>query len=306
MIWLQILAYISIVVFVLITFLKFIRYLTMPMHLRWELYPVPHEKGKDKYGGSYYEEPEWWKKPIETTIVGELKETLIEMLFIKRLFKYNRSLWYLSSLFHWGIYLILIWFLLIFISAISSVLDLSTLESVTLSVANILGPIGMILLTIGCLGLLLRRIADKDLRKYSSILDYINLLFILTVVVTGLIAWRVDTDFSIAKSFAKSLITFTPLPEIPSIIVLHVVLLSALVIYIPFTKISHYIAKYFTYHYVLWDDHPNLANAPIRRKVKEVLGYKLTWSAPHIRENLTWEEEAKTIEPVLKLKTMSK
>lgn len=303
MIWLQILAYISIAVFVLITFLRFLKYLTMPMHLRWELYPVPHEKGKAEYGGSYYEETEWWKKPIETTTIGELKETLLEMLFIKRLFKYNRPLWYLSFPFHWGIYLILIWFVLIFISAISSVLGLITLESIVHSAANIIGPIGMIFLTIGCFGLLLRRIADENLRKYSSISDYTNLLFILAVVLTGLIAWRIDTDFFIAKSFARSLITFTPLSELPSIIVLHVVLLSALVAYIPFTKISHYIAKYFTYHYVLWDDHPNLANTPIRKKVKEVLRYKLTWSASHIKRNLTWEEEAKTIEPVLKLKS---
>jgi len=305
MIWLQILAYTAIVLFILITSLKFVRYLTMPMHLRWELYPVPHEKHKAEYGGSYYEETEWWKKPIETTTVGELKETLLEMLFIKRLFKYNRSLWYTSFPFHGGIYLMLLWFLLIFTSAISSVLGLMTLESVTHSAANIVGPIGMVSLTIGCLGLLLKRMADKNLRKYSSISDYINLLFILAVVLTGIIAWRIDMNFSIAKSFATSLVTFTPLSELPSIVTLHVVLLSALVAYIPFTKMSHYVAKYFTYHQVLWDDHPNLANTPIRNKVKEVLAYRLTWSAPHIRKNLTWAEEATTIEPVLELKAMA-
>ncbi len=28
----------------------------LPIHLRWELYPVPHEKGRSHYGGSYMEE----------------------------------------------------------------------------------------------------------------------------------------------------------------------------------------------------------------------------------------------------------
>ena len=35
---------------------------SMPLHLRWELAPVPHEKGRNKYGGSYFEEYEWWNK----------------------------------------------------------------------------------------------------------------------------------------------------------------------------------------------------------------------------------------------------
>ena len=41
------------------------------MHVRWELYPVPHEAQKAHYGGSYLEESEWWKKPREVSLLGE-------------------------------------------------------------------------------------------------------------------------------------------------------------------------------------------------------------------------------------------
>ncbi|WP_202318422.1 respiratory nitrate reductase subunit gamma [Archaeoglobus neptunius] len=305
MIWLQILAYAGIGVFVLVTLLKFVRYSTMPLHLRWELYPVPHEKYRAEHGGSYYEEPEWWKKPIETTFLGELKEMLMEMLFIKREFEHNRSLWYFSFPFHAGIYLMLFWFFLIFASAISYVAGLGNIENLAMGLAKVVGIAGMILLTVGCAGLFVRRISDRKLRTYSSASDYFNLLFILSVVLTGFYAWRVDPNFSIAKTFAASLVTFTPLnTELPAAVTLHTALLSVLVAYIPTTKMSHYVAKYFTYHQILWEDHPNIGMSPLREKIKEVLSYKVKWSAPHIREDLTWAEEATTIEPILQIKAI--
>ena len=63
MLWVQILLYVAVVVFVLATVLRIKKYATTPIHLRWELYPVSHEAEKKKYGGSYFEEVEWWKKP---------------------------------------------------------------------------------------------------------------------------------------------------------------------------------------------------------------------------------------------------
>ena len=56
--WLQIFSYISLFILIAGVAARAIKYASMPMHLRWELYPVPHE-GKD---GSYFEELEWWKK----------------------------------------------------------------------------------------------------------------------------------------------------------------------------------------------------------------------------------------------------
>jgi nitrate reductase gamma subunit len=274
----------------------------MPLHLRWELYPVPHEKYKAEHGGSYYEETEWWKKPMETSFIGELKEMLLEMLFIKRAFEYNRPLWYLTFPFHAGIYLMLLWFVLIFASAIHFVTGFGI---DTTFIASVVFPVGVALLTFGSAALFLNRVIDRKLRTYSSMVDYFNLLFIFAVAVTGIVAWRVDTDFSYAKSFAASLITFSPTSDLPASVALHTALLSLLVAYIPSTKMSHFIAKYFTYHKVLWEDTPNVGASPIRDKIREVLSYKVKWSAPHIREELTWAEEATTLEPVLEIRAVS-
>lgn len=51
--------YFGLVIFLILVISKAIKIATAPVHLRWELYPVAHEKGKAHYGGSYLEEFEW-------------------------------------------------------------------------------------------------------------------------------------------------------------------------------------------------------------------------------------------------------
>ena len=60
-------AYLGIVVFGIAVLARFVMWSRMPMHLRWELYPVAHEGGgRAKYGGSYLEESDWWTKSQPT------------------------------------------------------------------------------------------------------------------------------------------------------------------------------------------------------------------------------------------------
>ncbi len=50
------LSYLLLAIFVVFFVLKSVKMARMPIHLRWELSPVPHEKGKGHYGGSYLED----------------------------------------------------------------------------------------------------------------------------------------------------------------------------------------------------------------------------------------------------------
>ena len=83
---------------------KALRYLRMPMHVRWELYPVAHEKGRAHYGGSYFEEVDWWTKPREVEKLAEVRTILEEVLTLKAVREHNRPLWLPSLLFHYGLY----------------------------------------------------------------------------------------------------------------------------------------------------------------------------------------------------------
>ncbi|KUK82538.1 MAG: Nitrate reductase gamma subunit, partial [Pelotomaculum thermopropionicum] len=111
--------YFSLFTFLAVSVYKARRLAGMPLHGRWELYPVPREPAeRARYGGSYYEDPEWWKKPRKISRAGEIKETLKEMLFIRRLFVNQRRHWWFSYALHAGIYWLVLWTLFLFVGAV--------------------------------------------------------------------------------------------------------------------------------------------------------------------------------------------
>ena len=64
-VFLQIVAYASVLTFVSVLIAKAVKYATMPIHLRWELYPVAHETERT-YGGSYFEDLDWsWRARLK-------------------------------------------------------------------------------------------------------------------------------------------------------------------------------------------------------------------------------------------------
>ncbi len=69
-----------------------IKYALMPVHLRWELYPVPHEEGR-KYGGSYLQEPEWWTKPRKRSLISDILFIIKDYLFFIQYLRLNKGYW---------------------------------------------------------------------------------------------------------------------------------------------------------------------------------------------------------------------
>ncbi len=87
---------------------RVIRYASMPRHLRWEIYPLPHEPPERvAHGGSYFEDVDWWTRPRKFHLGGELKMMLPEMLLLRGLWDFNRRVWWRSFPFHFGLYLVI-------------------------------------------------------------------------------------------------------------------------------------------------------------------------------------------------------
>ena len=109
-------AWVSVVLFIILAGYKFYQFRSMPLNLRWEVYPVPHEtKEKRVYGGSYMESVDWAVKPRSTSNWAELVEMGSEIFLLKRVRAHNPyGLWTLSMALHWGIYLLLMWIALLF------------------------------------------------------------------------------------------------------------------------------------------------------------------------------------------------
>lgn len=296
---LHVLFYIALAVFAVGTIYKLIKIARMPLHLRWDLYPVPHERGKGHYGGSYYEEVDWWTKPSNPSLIGELKEMAKEIIFIQSMYHHNRPLWIFSFPFHFGLYLMVGFILLLVIGGIMTATgtalaaDTGGLASVVYYLTVLSGLVGAVLVTLGAIGLFFSRLGNHELRAASVWTDYFNLVLLAAIGVT-LFAMSQGTDagFHQARAFVGSLVTFSATPALSALVTAHLILAAVFLLWLPATHMTHFVGKYFTYHKVRWEDHPNIRGGKIEAAVTKALGYQITWSAPHIKKGSTWVEAA--------------
>jgi nitrate reductase gamma subunit len=255
----------------------------MPVHLRWELAPVPHEKGKGHYGGSYLEEPEWWSKPREKDHVAEITYMVKEIAFLKALFEHNRPLWWFSFPFHAGLYLLSGVMALLLISGIAGLAGL-TMPAFITTLIRVLAATGYLLGAVGAVGVLLSRLFSPQLRQLATPLTFLNLLVLLAFFITG--AWAV---FSLPQfvegltGFLGALFTADLGVQFPAILTAHLVLAGLFLAYLPFTQMMHFVAKYFTYHEIRWNDEPIVQGDKNDREIQELLQQPVTWAAPHLK-----------------------
>jgi nitrate reductase gamma subunit len=272
----------------------------MPIHLRWELYPIAHET-KRPYGGSYLEDMNWWTKPLNRSWIGVLKFMSTELLFFRLFYRLNRKYWYWVYSFHLGTFSLIAWLMLLLIGALLSLGDTSIVTNLKVLWGGlfyyailVFGLAGFIITGIGITGLLFKRLTLSNLKMYTSPLDYFNMVFILAIVISGLAAWYLyDREFVIAKDFIKSLITLSPMISINPVTYINIFLICIFLIYSPFTRMTHYIAKYFTYHKVLWDDTPNIALNKKEKLIQPLLEQVPDWSNASILPDRTWKQLAK-------------
>jgi nitrate reductase gamma subunit len=303
-----VIAYIGIVFFLIAVAARFVFWSRMPMHLRWELYPVAHEGGgRAAYGGSYLEESDWWQKKRQVSLLGELKVMVPEILFLVALREHNPKLWTRSFPFHFGLYLVAAATILMMVGGVVAAVMPASIAGPAAWVLSILVPLfgaaGLVLGLIGAIGLYRRRVS-RDMRDYTAPADFFNLIiFVVAFGVALLTFLLVDRDFSLVSGFVANLVTFDLVPLVGGgaatiLPLLSVVLLSFLVAYIPTTHMSHFVGKYFAYHSIRWKDDPNLRGGDQEATIHELLNQPISWSAPHIRGDgkKTWLEAA-TEEP---------
>jgi nitrate reductase gamma subunit len=299
-----IIAYLGIGIFIIAVIARFVFWAKMPMHVRWELYPVAHEAKKAHYGGSYLEEVKWFEKKRESSLWGELKVMLPEIFFLVALWEHNRKLWWRSFPFHFGLYLTAAATGMMFFMGILGGLWPAVLQTwfggalLYLIMISGLGGIGLGLF--GAFGLLERRLGDPEMRDFTSGADIFNLVFfIVAFSAAGLTFIWVDRDFSRVSYFVYNLVTFQmgaiPGSGVESWLPLVAAgLLASLLAYIPLTHMSHFVGKYFAYHTIRWQDTPNLKGGDQEEAIEGMLTLPVSWSADHIQGDgkKSWAEVA--------------
>jgi len=280
---LLIFSYVLIVIFLATFIYKARKMAKLPVHLRWEIAPIPGEKGKSHYGGSYLEDYEWWTKKREKSLLDEAKYMGKEIFFLKGVFENNKKLWYFSFPFHFGLYLIIGGAILTFMLAIIPI-SIIPLDNNTLGIIiESLAATGFIIGGIGTLGLIFRRLGDPNLRNYTTGGTLFNLFFLLALFVSGIVSLFGASDFYGAMTqFAKTLLLADAGMTLPVLISFHCIVGLLFLAYLPYTKMLHFLAKYFTYHEIRWNDKPMSGNGKMEKDVKNLLSQPVTWAAPHL------------------------
>lgn len=276
-------SYVLLLVFVVAFVYRSVKIARMPVHLRWELAPVPHEKGKGHYGGSYLEEPEWWTKPREKDHLAELTYMVKEIAFLKALFEHNRPLWWFSFPFHAGLYLLSAMAGLLVIGGVAGLAGFSMPEFLT-TLIRVLAATGYLLGGLGALGVLFSRLFQPQLRSIATPLTFLNLFILLAFFVTG--AWAVFSLPGLVgglTGFLGALFSVNLEVQFPAILTAHLFLAGLFLAYLPFTPMMHFVAKYFTYHEIRWNDDPLVPGSKTDLEIQELLQQPVTWAGPHLR-----------------------
>jgi nitrate reductase gamma subunit len=175
--------------------------------------------------------------------------------------------------------------------------EVGTLGMIIHYVTIPIGYAGLVLTGIGALGLLVWRVTDRNQRPYNAPAEYFNLIFFDLVIAVALIAQLIaDPGFIVVRQYMASLVTFSAPPALSGWLTAEIVLVSLIIMYVPISRMSHFVAKYFLYHSVRWNDEANMRGSKIEKRILELLNNKVGWSAPHIQTGQPWAKVVKETE----------
>lgn len=169
--------------------------------------------------------------PAPTTRGGVVLRMAQEVLLFKSLFAADLFLWVSAVLFHLGMLLVLLRHLRYFLPTPPEVVVL----------VQPFGKIGALAMIVGLVLLFGRRIVIPRIRYISAPSDYAMLGLLLLIALTGgTMTLFLRPDIMALKAFLGSIVTlgFTGMPNDP-LLVVHLLLVAALCIALPFSKLLH-------------------------------------------------------------------
>ncbi len=284
------LGYLAFIGFIVLAFMKIKAYRDgSPLHIRWELYPVPHEGERANHGGSFMEEVNWWEQKRHVDHLGDIKGILEEVLFLHATFEHNLKLWVCTYPFHLGMYLLMGGTIILIVSAFLQLFGVCPDCLLMTAIGNIIDGsalFGSFCIIVGGLALIRRRRQDSGLKRYTTNEHYLNLGAFVVFGILGFLACLFTPSFfEKAQTFMYGLITFHWEPLNSTLFGLHLLVGFALMLWIPITNMQHLILKYYMYHDIRWGDTPTSFSSSNQQKIMESLQYKVDWAAAHIGSN---------------------
>jgi nitrate reductase gamma subunit len=282
------------VFFVVAVVWRSVRYARAPVHLRWELYPVAHERGRAGYGGSAFEEPDWWRQERHPDHAAAARAMAAEVLLLAGVRHHNPGLWRRSWPFHLGLYLLIVWLVLLAAWGLAALLGVTSDEPLArvLSLAVcVIGFPGLVLGLVGGVALVARRLVDPGLRAYNAPSDFLNLGVFIAWMGVALVVHAAEGGFESLRGVSAALLAGARAPLTP-VLSVELMLGAAILVWLPLSRMFHFVAKYFLYHRVRWEDAPNPRGGPLEQRLQQAMNYGVGWSGAHVAGARTWGEAA--------------
>jgi nitrate reductase gamma subunit len=202
-----------------------------------------------------------WIKPARlenpSTTPGVIGRMALEILLFRSLFRNTKAkleqgprvtygeekwLWLAALVFHWSFLIIFLRHLRFFLEPVPAfIVKLGAIDGffrVGTPEIYVTGVLAFLALAY----LLYRRLTDAQVHYLSLAADYFALFLLLGLVSSGLIMrYFTRIDVVAVKQLALGLVTFTPVvpASVGSLLFVHLLLLSTLLAYFPFSKLMH-------------------------------------------------------------------
>ena len=180
--------------------------------------------------------------PAPTTSAGVVRRLAGEALVFRSLFAADRSLWVAAWVFHLSLVMLAVGHIGGLVVPGFAQASLGLTEEQFHELAQVTGGVFGILAVVPLLYLLLRRLVMERLRYLSTFSDYLALALLLLVIATGnQMRFMSTLDLAQARQFVSGVLTFHPVaPPADAAFVAHLLLVCALLVYIPFSKLVHF------------------------------------------------------------------
>jgi nitrate reductase gamma subunit len=169
--------------------------------------------------------------PAPTTQSGVAYRMAKEVIVFESLFKSNKWIWLFGWLFHFGLFLVLARHLRYFTEPVWF----------WVGIVQPFGKYASFMMVIGLAGLLARRFVVDRVRYISTPSDYLMLVLLLAIGVSGmLMTFVAHTDIIALKQFFMGLMVadIQPVPQDP-ILLAHLAMVALLMVIFPISKLLH-------------------------------------------------------------------
>jgi len=174
-----------------------------------------------------------------------------DVLVLKRVWKFNRSHWYASIMFHFGVYLCALSAVLVALSAADRPLIVpgheGTMATYVPMCYRTAGVIGAAMTALGGGLLLFRRLTNVELRNYTTATDIFDLVLLTVTPVILEIGYLTRPEGASAAELTRKLFRFDLHIDIGNVFGIGLILFSLLVAYFPWSRMSHCLGAYFTF-----------------------------------------------------------